>query len=174
MPPRPAAALLSFVLAGALQGAVRIGDPATDIPGVDARGVPCSLSDDAGRVILLDISTAWCHWCREDAPMMESLQRAYGPRGLKVVTVLTQDVNGQGPVAPGVLSGWAAAYGLTFRVQSDAGGVAGVAERVYVQDPASGGYPTFVIIDRGFRVRYLTGGLDLGAIKAKVEELLAP
>jgi thiol-disulfide isomerase/thioredoxin len=150
-----------------------LGETATDIRGIDAKGTACGLGDYAGSVILLDISTAWCHWCREDAPAIQALSQSYP--ALKVLTVLSEDINGAGPCSQEDLQAWAGAFGLTFRVQSDGGGAAtGVAERVYVSDPASQGFPTFVLIDRNFKVQYLRGGFDADALKAKIAELLAP
>ena len=151
---------------------VRIGGAAADIAGVDAMGAKCALSDYKGQVILLDISAGWCYWCQVDAPAIQALYRTYEGQGLKVVTVLSEDVNGAGPVTVGNLKSWVSTYGLTFRVQNDAsGGANGVAEKVYVA--ATGGFPTLAIIDKGFKVQYLEGGYDANAVQAKVAALLA-
>jgi len=57
---------------------------------------------------------------------------------------------------------------------SDGSGASnGVAEKVYVSNPASGGFPTLVLIDKAFKVQYLMGGYDDNAIKAKLTALLA-
>ena len=147
--------------------------PAADVAGIDATGQACALSDFKGSVILLDVSAAWCYWCQVDAPALVSLYNAYQGRGLKVVTVLTEDANGAGPCTRANLQAWSSAYGLPFRVQSDTSGAgAGTAETVYVNNPASKGFPTFVIIDQGFAVQYLQGGFDPAAIKAKLDTLL--
>ena len=152
----------------------RIGELAADIPGIDANGSKCALSDYKGQVIILDISTSWCYWCQVDAPLLQALYRKHEAKGLKVVTVLAEDANGHGPVSLAGLKAWASAYGLTFRVQSDSSGASnGVAEKVYVSQPASQGFPTLVIIDKAFKVQYLMGGYDDAAIQAKVAALLA-
>jgi uncharacterized repeat protein (TIGR02543 family) len=149
-----------------------LGALAVDIKGIDSTGASCALSDYTGSVIILDVSTAWCEWCQVDAPLLEALYKTYQAQGLKVVTVLTENVNGAGPVATSVLQGWASTYGLTFRVQSDAGGAyTGVGERIYVAK--GGGFPTFVIIDKNFKVQYLHGGYDAAGVKAEVVALLA-
>ena len=149
-----------------------IGSLAADIPGVDSTGAACHLSDYTGSVIVLDVSTAWCEWCQVDAPILQALYLKYQGQGLKVVTVLTEEVNGTGPCPTSVLQNWASTYGLTFRVQSDAGGAGtGNGEKVY--ESKTGGFPTFVIIDKNFKVQYLQGGYDASSVTAKVAALLA-
>jgi peroxiredoxin len=159
-------------LAGAHLG---LGAPAVDIAGIDATGKACALSDFKGQVILLDVSAAWCYWCQVDAPSVTGLYNSYKDRGVQVVTVLTEDANGSGPCTQANLQAWSSAYAVPFRVQNDHSGAAnGTAEKVYVADPASRGFPTFVIIDKAFKVQYLQGGLDAAAVRSKLDALLAP
>jgi peroxiredoxin len=150
------------------------GWPAVDIAGVDATGAACALSDYKGSVILLDVSASWCYWCQVDTPAIQSLCNSYQGRGLKVVTVLAEDANGGGPCTQANLQSWVSTYGLSFRVQSDRSGTAnGVAEKTYVGNPASMGFPTLVLIDKGFNVQYLKGGLTVSEVQAEIEKLLA-
>jgi len=151
-----------------------VGGTAADVAGIDEKGAPCALSDYAGSVILMDISAAWCYWCQVDAPAVQALHLKYADKGVRVVTVLAEDDNGAGPVTLGNLKAWTSTFGLTFRVQSDASGAgSGVGERVYASQPASDGFPTLVIIDKHFKVQYLSGGYDAAAVGAKLDALLA-
>ena len=149
----------------------QLGRPATDIHGIDASGAPMDLARFKGKVILLDVSTMWCVFCMQDAAPLQYLYQTYGPKGLAVITCLTEDVNGAAVTQAG-LRQWSATNHLTQPVMNDASGTHdGVAERVYVQ--VTGGFPTLVIIDKEFNVQFIQGGLDLAAVTAKIEALLA-
>jgi thiol-disulfide isomerase/thioredoxin len=151
--------------------AQQVGQPAADIKGVDQNGAAADLAQFKGKVILLDVSTMWCVWCQVDAPALENLYNTYSNKGLKVVTCLTEDSNGAAVTLAG-LKQWAGTYHLTTPVMNDASGTSnGVAESAYVS--ASGGFPTLVLIDKSFNVQYLAGGLDLPAVTAKIQALLA-
>ena len=154
-----------------LEGAQQLGQPATDIQGVEAGGAAIALSGFRGRVILLDVSTMWCTYCKQDAAPLQYLYRKYGPKGLVVLTCLTEDLNGA-TVAPAGLREWVETYHLTQPVMNDASGThGGAAETAYVA--VTGGFPTLVLIDRDFNVQYLQGGLDLPGVTAQIEALLA-
>ncbi|MCE1230145.1 MAG: hypothetical protein LWX11_11750, partial [Firmicutes bacterium] len=87
-------------------------------------------------------------------------------------TVLTQNNAGDIPFTQ-VLQNWVN-KGLTYRVMNDTTGATpgqGVAQTVYVRQ--TGGFPTFVVIDKDFSVQYIQGGFSQSRIEAKVEELLS-
>jgi thiol-disulfide isomerase/thioredoxin len=149
----------------------QVGHPATDLRGINAGGAPFDLAQDKGKVILLDVSTMWCVFCQQDAAPLEYLFQTYGPKGLAVITCLTQDVNGAAVTQSG-LQQWTSTYHLTSPVFNDASGANGVAEQAYVA--VTGGFPTLVLIDKEFNVQYIQGGLDLPSLTAKIQALLAP
>jgi len=147
-----------------------LGQPATDIKGIDATGAPFALASLKGKVILLDVSTAWCFYCKQDAPSLQYLYKTYGPKGLAVVTCLTEDANGAAVTLAG-LRAWVSTYGLTQTVMNDASGTAnGVAENAYVR--VTGGFPTLVLIDKSFKVQYIQGGLDMAEVIGRINGLL--
>ena len=149
----------------------QLGQPAVNIQGIDANGNPMELAQFKGKVILLDISAMWCFFCKQDAAPIQYLYQAYGPKGLAVVTCLTEDANGAAVTQAG-LRQWTSTYHLTLPVMNDTSGTGGgVAETSYVQ--VTGGFPTLVLIDKQFNVQYLNGGLDPAAVTAKIQALLA-
>jgi len=149
----------------------QVGQPATDIHGIDAGGAGINLARFKGKVILLDVSAMWCAFCKQDAGPIQYLYQTYGPKGLAVLTCLTEDVNGAA-VGQSGLQQWSSTYHLTLPVMNDASGTwNGVAESVYVQ--ATGGFPTLVLIDKAFNVQYLRGGLVMPEVTAMIEKLLA-
>jgi thiol-disulfide isomerase/thioredoxin len=53
----------------------------------DAQGRSLTLSDFAGRVVLLDFWASWCAPCVAEIPALDRLQRKYRAQGLAVVAV---------------------------------------------------------------------------------------
>ncbi|HET9982545.1 MAG TPA: TlpA disulfide reductase family protein [Longimicrobiales bacterium] len=59
-------------------------------PAYGARGLEgdsLSLTQLRGNAVLLNIWATWCIPCRQEMPALDSLQRAYAAKGLKVVGV---------------------------------------------------------------------------------------
>ncbi len=134
---------------------------------------PSALSDYLGSVIMVDVSAAWCGICLEDSADVEAVHHQFAPQGLKVVTVLAMAAN-QGRPTQADLQDWVARTNYTFKVMNDASGAdKGVAVKFYVG--LNGELPTYALIDKQSRIRYLTTGL--GAMnadwKAKIAQLLA-
>lgn len=76
------AALAATPLAGRAQARVpfRLQNPTPMLspPILDEAGAERRLADFAGRVILLNIWATWCPPCREEMPMLDSLQAQLG------------------------------------------------------------------------------------------------
>lgn len=150
-----------------------VGEAAADVSGIDSNGNSVKLSDDAGSVMVLDVSAQWCPHCQDDASLLEQLNATYGPKGVKVVTILCEDNSNQ-ICSQAVLQAWVSLYGLSYRVQNDGSGAAkGIAATCYAGNPVSGGFPTFVVIDKHFVVQYVAAGYDAPGIKAVLDKLLA-
>jgi len=52
---------------------------------------PLRLSELRGKVVVLNLWATWCGPCRKELPEIDRLQKAYAERGLKVVTVSTEE-----------------------------------------------------------------------------------
>lgn len=57
----------------------------------DLKDTPVTLASFKGKVILLDFWATWCIPCRAEIPGFVDLQNKYGPAGLAVVGVSTDD-----------------------------------------------------------------------------------
>lgn len=98
----PVLALLGLLAVGTAhhQQALRIGEalargdspqaPAVTLPAFS--GPPVALAALRGHPIVLNIWASWCVPCREEAPLLEQVWKAYRSRGLIVLGVDTQDL----------------------------------------------------------------------------------
>ena len=84
--------ILAFLLGGRLVTAradLKVGDPLPDLAACKLAGkLPDSL---AGKVVLLDFWASWCDSCAESFPVMDGLQKKYGPAGLVIIAVNVDD-----------------------------------------------------------------------------------
>lgn len=80
--------------AGFGEGKFKVGDRAPDFTLADLSGKQVSLSDSAGReVVLLAFWAMRCGTCIAEVPHLETLQRAFGGRGLRLLAVNTDGVD---------------------------------------------------------------------------------
>lgn len=61
--------------------------PLSEVNFVDAAGVPKTLADFRGRVILLNLWATWCAPCREEMPSLDRLQAELGSDKFEVVAL---------------------------------------------------------------------------------------
>ncbi len=69
--------------------------PGTKLPDLGAFQIEGKIpSDLRGKVVLVDFWASWCAPCKASFPVLEKLQRDYGPRGLVIVAVNQDDTAG--------------------------------------------------------------------------------
>lgn len=126
-------------------------------------GEPYSLSEDRGKVVLLDVWATWCEPCRDALPMYQDLAKHYASQGLKVYALnVDEDVRALPP--------FLAETKVTLPVLLDA--QAEVADRVL----RVRGMPTTLLVDRQGQVRYVHEGFAeefLTRYQTEIEELLS-
>ena len=170
---RPATIVLLLVLAGAEtaveNGAVplerpRLGEfipssppvPAPTISLVDLAGNTVSLSEFAGRLVLINLWATWCEPCLREMPSLERMQSRLGDK--ITVVAISEDRGGSKTVEPFINKLELKSFKIYLDPKSDAGRAFKVA-----------GLPTSFLIDREGRV---LGRVD-GAAEWDSPKLLA-
>lgn len=119
-----------------------VGDVMADFTLPDLDGVPVSLYDFGGDIIVVSFFATWCPGCNDEAQSLEhDIWQAYRDEG---VTVLAIDLQEQ--VA--TVRNWAAAQGVTYRILMTPNW------DVFSRFPYAGGLPYNAIIDRDMVLRY--------------------
>lgn len=91
--------LLFACLSSAAQ-CIPIGEPAPDFTFTKTWNAPAGktkLSDYRGEVVLLECWATWCGPCKQVIPHMRQIRDAYGPKGLKIISVSDE---GAGTIEP--------------------------------------------------------------------------
>jgi thiol-disulfide isomerase/thioredoxin len=146
---------------------------------VDEIGETHSLYELRGHVIVLDFSAMWCGPCQSEADVLENLHDDYKDRGVKVLTVLNDEPNSLddwvGRPTPAECRDWSdRAEGNpdhTFPCFVDSLTEAGE-RKAWPNYNKFGAVPTNVILDRGLRVVYTTGGYPEGEIRDQLDLLV--
>ncbi len=66
---------------------VKINKPAPDFTLPNLEGKEVSLSSLRGRVVILTFWSVWCHVCREEMGVLDSVYQKYKDKGLEVIGV---------------------------------------------------------------------------------------
>lgn len=104
----------------------------------DGNGIPVSLDDVRGKVVLLNIWATWCAPCREEMPALDRLQAALGGQDFEVIA-LSIDAGDEGLVA--VKRFYAEVDVVNLRVYHDPSAKAGF-------QLGTVGVPTTLLLDR--------------------------
>ena len=140
---------------------VLTGARAPDFTAYDMNGKPVSLSDFAGKVVMVNIWATWCGPCRNEMPAMERLYKALKDQpDFQIMAVSVDAAQGQsdgfGHVG-GDLKAFAKELGLTFPIFHDP---SGKIQEIY---QTTGVPETFIVGRDGIIYRKVAGGTDWDA-----------
>jgi cytochrome c biogenesis protein CcmG/thiol:disulfide interchange protein DsbE len=77
-------------------------------------GEPFRLSDQRGRIVLVNFWASWCAPCREEAPLLEAIWQDYRNRGVVVVGIAYADLDSESRA-------FIEAFGVTYPNGADVG-----------------------------------------------------
>jgi peroxiredoxin len=136
--------------------------PATDFEVTLLSGEPFRLSDQKGKVVLINIWATWCPPCREETPDLVDLYEKYKDEGYVTLGV-SIDEQGESVVRPFIEE-----YDVTYPMYIDTDGT------VMEKYGPTMGIPTTYIIGRQGNLRYFAvGALTNKELEPRIKELLA-
>jgi thiol-disulfide isomerase/thioredoxin len=154
--------LLALIIAGCSKGdsgeGLSKGAPDFTLPAVD--GSMVSMSDNSGKVVLVDFWATWCPPCLEMIPILSKLHKKYSDKGL-VILGISLDNEGLGMLGTFVhekMIPYKVIMG-NKKIGSAFGGVSSI--------------PTLYLVDRDGRlVRKLTGYHSYAQLEEQVKKYL--
>ena len=136
--------------------------PATDFEVTLLSGETFRLSEQKGKVVLMNIWATWCPPCREEMPDLVDLYNKYKDQGYVTLGV-SIDEQGESVVHP-----FMEEYNVTYPMYIDADGT------VMDKYGPTMGIPTTYIIGRKGNLRYFAvGALTKKELEPRIKELLA-
>ncbi|MGH8457852.1 MAG: TlpA family protein disulfide reductase [Nevskiales bacterium] len=126
----------------------------------DLEGIPRSIAEWDGQVVLVNFWAPWCKPCREEMPMLMQLQEDFGGRGLQVLGLAIDD--------PEPVRRFAAELHINYPLLAE------LMPTLTVQEAyGDTRLPYSVLIDRQGRIVYRkTGELTRAEIEAQILPLL--
>lgn len=64
-----------------------VGNQAPDFKLEDIDGKQYTLSDFAGKMVLIDFTASWCHWCKVEIPFIEQVYEAMKGKDFEIISV---------------------------------------------------------------------------------------
>lgn len=145
--------LLAWFTRGTLQP-VEVGGPAPQISTFDLQGIPRSLEDYRGKVLLLNIWATWCTPCKAEMPSMQRLYEEVGSEDFVVLAVsIDRAPADNDPTNPldGKLEAFADSLGLSFTILHDPAG------QITTTYQTTGVPESFVVDRQGIIVEKVSG-----------------
>jgi cytochrome c-type biogenesis protein CcmF len=121
-------------------------------------GSPFSLSDQRGKVVVLNFWASWCPPCEEEAPDLQAVWEEYGEKGVTFVGIAYKD---EEAAVRDFLSG----HGITYPVGLDPTG------RVAELYGITGVPETFILDGEGRVVRFYIGPVTADQLRADLAGL---
>jgi len=109
-----------------------------------------------GKVIMIDFWASWCGPCKASFPVLNTLQKEYGPKGLVIIAV-NQDQTGA------LMKSFLAEHPATFISLRDA-------RNLLVQAADVQSMPSSYLIDRSGKIRFIHTGFHGEKTTTKYKE----
>ena len=154
------ATLVVLALGLTAQAGWKAGTPLPDLSQFKLEGsVPADLKS---KVVLIDFWASWCGPCKASFPVLDSLQKEFGPRGL-VTIAINQDQTSL------LMQSFLKEHPATFLTLRDA-------HHLLVQAADVQSMPSSYLFDRSGKIRFLHTGFHgektTTQYKAEIEQLL--
>ncbi|MEZ4392525.1 MAG: TlpA disulfide reductase family protein [Polyangiales bacterium] len=118
------------------------------------------------RATVVVVGAGWCGACQQEAPQLEAeITRPYRARGLRVVTLLTENSD-RSPATVDFALRWQSRFGLTSRMVVDPS--RSITRRVRLN-----AYPFVVVVDRRGRLRMAEAAPRSSRIRSVVDTILS-
>ena len=69
------------------QTGIKVGDLAPEFELKDSNSDTIKLNDYRGNLVVVDFWASWCHFCRDENPVLVSLYNNYKSKGLEIIGV---------------------------------------------------------------------------------------
>lgn len=139
--------------------------PAPDITGTTLQGKKFSLTDDRGKVVVVNFWAEWCAPCRAEARTLESLYRKYHKRPGPGVRFLGVDIKDQKSDANAFVRNYKIGYPSLY----DQAGTVALAFRKSVPPNA---IPSTLVIDRQGKVAgRIIGGVTYSGLDKLISKV---
>ncbi len=148
---------------------LRIGDKVPDFTLQTVNGEKVSFSSLEGRGVVINFWATWCPPCRREMPLLDAVQKEYGPRGLSIVGIDLDE-----PAA--AVRKYVESIGVTFPIWVDAPLSQSGFDRTRELYSSFGGVglpTTFFIYPNGTIQSVHIGELNRATLQNRAEEILA-
>ena len=150
----PAAVLALGLVVDVDAAGWKVGDAGPDLTQMKLEGkLPENLK---GKVVLLDFWASWCEPCKASFPVMEELQKHYGPQGLVIVAINVDEKKAD-------MEEFLKKNAVTFAVVRDA------AQKLVAQAGIAT-MPSSFLLDQEGRVRFVHTGFRGEETKKKYQQ----
>jgi cytochrome c biogenesis protein CcmG/thiol:disulfide interchange protein DsbE len=147
------ALLIGLSLTLAASAEIKVGDTFPDLAGFKLEGKLPDLPKD--KVVMIDFWASWCEPCAQSFPVMEELQRTYGPHGLVIIAISVDEKKAD-------MEDFLKKHSVTFSTVRDA-------EHKLVAKAAISAMPSSFLIDRHGRIAFAHTGFHGNTTKTQYE-----